>query len=146
VYAPPSSSAQREIEEWREAILTAIGEKVRGQDHTFQCYQPKTQTKRKHPKKKKKKKNRTAQSVFVGEKFSGAEIDPADIILAQERGGGCFGKVYEGRVHGKPVAIKVPLIQDLDSAQLESLRNEIRIMRSVIFQNLRQVFLHILVK
>eukprot|EP01087_Luapelamoeba_hula_P005494 TRINITY_DN1555_c0_g1_i2.p1 TRINITY_DN1555_c0_g1~~TRINITY_DN1555_c0_g1_i2.p1 ORF type:complete len:791 (-),score=155.72 TRINITY_DN1555_c0_g1_i2:21-2393(-) len=60
--------------------------------------------------------------------FSGAEIEANDVKLLRLRGQGCFGKVWEGEVYNKTVAIKVPLIQNLDRNQLRSLRTEILIM------------------
>jgi len=85
---------------------------------------------KKKEKKDKGKKKKSATSDGNDDiKFSGAEIDPSDLILSKELGGGCFGKVWKGEVHGKPVAIKVPHVQNLDKEQLASLRNEIEIMR-----------------
>ncbi|KAL6062209.1 Dual specificity protein kinase [Balamuthia mandrillaris] len=58
----------------------------------------------------------------------GAEIEPQEIHLMEELGGGCFGKVWRGECFAKPVAVKVPHVQKLDKDQLESLRSEIHIM------------------
>ncbi|KAL6062210.1 serine/threonine-protein kinase STY17 isoform X1 [Balamuthia mandrillaris] len=105
------------------------------------------QTKKKEKKTKKNKeatttadkKNKNKQRVRPGEEtlaqthkatkdLPAAEIPASDIQLLKRLGKGCFGEVWRGECHAAQVAVKVPLIQKLNEAQLEALRSEITIM------------------
>lgn len=77
-----------------------------------------------HREKKKEKKTTS----ILNEQIRGAEIDPKDIVITRKLGAGCFGEVWAGELYRKAVAVKIPLIQNLDEEQLNSLRNEIKIM------------------
>jgi len=63
-----------------------------------------------------------------GIRSTAAEIDPEDIVLSSKLGDGCFGAVYRGVCRAKEVAVKIPLVQELDEEQLQLLRTEIELM------------------
>jgi serine/threonine protein kinase len=60
--------------------------------------------------------------------FSGPEIDDSEIKLISRIGTGCFGTVWKGTCFQQDVAVKVPIVQNLNREQLVSLRREIEIM------------------
>lgn len=61
--------------------------------------------------------------------FSGPEIPPEEIKLIEPPlGEGCFGKVYKALCFAEKVAVKVPLMQELDDDEIEALRSEVELM------------------
>mgnify|MGYP001118024222 CR=1 FL=1 len=58
-----------------------------------------------------------------------AEIKIEDIHQGTKLGDGSYGSVCKGTVHSNEVAIKIPLVQELDAEGLELLRKEVEIMR-----------------
>ncbi|KAL6080477.1 copper transport protein ctr1 [Balamuthia mandrillaris] len=57
-----------------------------------------------------------------------SEIEPSEIQITGKLGDGCFGEVYKGFCRSNEVAVKVPLVQNLDETQLQLLRKEVEIM------------------
>jgi serine/threonine protein kinase len=62
--------------------------------------------------------------------FATPEIDDTDIKLVRKLGTGCFGTVWKGTCLHKDVAIKIPIIQNLNRQQLAAFRREVEIMSS----------------
>jgi len=66
------------------------------------------------------------------------EIPPEEIIFDPEKdflGAGAFGKVYKANCRGIPVAVKVPLKQNLSEQELKMFRHEVTIMRKIFHPN-----------
>ncbi|GLD94656.1 hypothetical protein PINS_up003280 [Pythium insidiosum] len=63
-------------------------------------------------------------------------IDFKDIALGRVLGEGAFGKVYEGKLRGKSVAVKVLVCQDLRSDILKEFQGEVEIMTMLRHPNI----------
>jgi hypothetical protein len=68
------------------------------------------------------------EDALVHVRSATAEIHPDEIVLGAKLGDGCFGAVFRGVCRANDVAVKIPLVQLLDEAQLLLLRTEVEIM------------------
>ncbi|PRP80208.1 SH2 domain-containing protein [Planoprotostelium fungivorum] len=64
------------------------------------------------------------------------EIEPKDVVMGQVIGKGAFGEVSRARLHGKEVAVKKLIVQQLDDQSLQSFRDEVRVMSTLRHPNI----------
>ncbi|ELR19943.1 dual specificity protein kinase [Acanthamoeba castellanii str. Neff] len=68
-------------------------------------------------------------SAPTGQKlFHGPEIDDNEVKFSTKLGTGCFGTVWKGSCFQKEVAVKIPVVQNLNREQLAAFRKEVEIM------------------
>lgn len=63
-------------------------------------------------------------------------LDPTEISINEELGKGAFGIVYRGKLHGKEVAVKKLINQNVDAETLSAFKREVAIMRKLRHPNL----------
>eukprot|EP00007_Cunea_sp_BSH-02190019_P005479 CAMPEP_0174229626 /NCGR_PEP_ID=MMETSP0417-20130205/530_1 /TAXON_ID=242541 /ORGANISM="Mayorella sp, Strain BSH-02190019" /LENGTH=538 /DNA_ID=CAMNT_0015307187 /DNA_START=310 /DNA_END=1923 /DNA_ORIENTATION=+ len=65
----------------------------------------------------------------------GWEVNPDDVKLTSKIGKGAFGVVYKGKLHGKDVAVKKLLNQDLSPETMADFKKEVAIMSKLRHPN-----------